>query len=56
MIEAAELGIASCITARAEETFENEIGKELLNKCGIPENITARAFVLLGCCIMQATS
>ena len=32
------------------ETFDNDIGRELLNKWGIPENFTARAFVLLGYC------
>ena len=43
-----ELRISSCITVRAEETFDNDIGRELLNKWGIPENFIARAFVLLG--------
>ncbi len=50
VLEATELGIASCITARAEETFDNDIGRELLKKWGIPENFIARAFVLLGYC------
>ncbi len=44
------LGIASCITARAEETFDNDIGRELLKKWCIPDNFIARAFVLLGYC------
>ena len=47
VLEATELGIASCITARAEETFDNDIGRERLKKWGIHENFIARAFVLL---------
>lgn len=43
-----ELGISSCIVARAEETFDNEIGTALLQEWGVPENYIARCFVLLG--------
>lgn len=50
VLEATELGISSCITARAEETFDNDIGREMLTKWGIPEGFVARAFVLLGYC------
>lgn len=50
VLQATELGIASCITARAEETFDNEMGRELLSKWNIPDNFIARAFVLLGYC------
>ena len=50
VLEATELGIASCITARAEETFDNDIGREFLKKWCIPDNFIARAFVLLGYC------
>ena len=48
VLMAAELGISSCIVARAEETFENEIGTALLREWGVPENYIARCFVLLG--------
>ena len=48
--EATELGMAFCITAIAEETFANDIGRKLLNKWDIPEGFIARAFVLLGYC------
>ena len=50
VLEAAELGIASCIVARGEETFDNEIGAALLRKWEIPEHYIARGFVLLGYC------
>lgn len=50
VLAAAELGIASCIIARGEETFDSEAGKELLQKWGIPETDTARCFVILGYC------
>ena len=50
VIEATELEISSCIIARAEETFENEVGAELLKKWNIPKNYVARCFVLLGYC------
>lgn len=47
---AAELGISSCIVARGEETFDNEIGAALLRAWNIPENYIARCFVILGYC------
>lgn len=50
VLAAAELGIASCIIARGEETFDNDAGRELLRKWGIPETDTARCFVILGYC------
>jgi len=45
-----ELGISSCIVARGEETFDNEMGTALLKEWNIPENYVARCFVLLGYC------
>ena len=50
VLEAANLGVASCIIARGEETFDNEIGRALLKEWGIPETDTARCFVILGYC------
>ena len=50
VLMAAELGIASCIVARGEETFDNEIGAALLREWNIPENYIARCFVILGYC------
>ena len=48
ILMAEELGIASCIVARGEETFDSEAGAALLREWGVPENFTARCFVLLG--------
>lgn len=50
VLMAAELGISSCIIARGEETFDNEMGTALLREWEIPSNYTARCFVLLGYC------
>ncbi len=50
VLEAASLGIASCIIARGEETFDNETGRELLKEWSIPDTDTARCFVILGYC------
>jgi nitroreductase len=50
VLMATELGIASCIIARGEETFENDFGRKLLADWGIPETYTARCFILLGYC------
>ena len=50
VLMAAELGIASCIVARGEETFDNEEGRRLLKEMGIPDNYAARCFVTLGYC------
>ena len=50
VLMATELGISSCIIARGEETFDNEIGAALLREWNIPENYIARCFVILGYC------
>ena len=50
VLMATELGISSCIIARGEETFDNEMGAALLREWKIPENYIARCFVLLGYC------
>ena len=50
VLMAAELGISSCIIARGEETFDNEIGASLLKEWDVPENYIARCFVILGYC------
>ena len=49
-LEATALGLASCIVARGEETFDSEEGRALLQTWEIPENYIARCFVLLGYC------
>ena len=48
VLAAYELGIASCIVARAEETFDNPEGQALMREWGIPEGYVPRCFVLLG--------
>jgi nitroreductase len=48
VLQATELGIASCIISRGEETFVSEDGKELLKQWEIPDNYTAICFVILG--------
>lgn len=50
VLAAAERGLASCIVARGEETFDNETGRELLRAWNVPDNYIARCFVLLGYC------
>ena len=50
VLAATELGISSCIIARAEDTFNNEYGKSLMVEWGVPENYVPRCFVLLGYC------
>jgi nitroreductase len=48
VLQATELGIASCIISRGAETFISEDGKKLLNEWEIPENYSAICFVILG--------
>ena len=50
VLMATELGLASCIVARSEETFDNQAGIAFLKGCAIPANYIARCFVLLGYC------
>jgi nitroreductase len=48
VLQATELGVASCIISRGDVTFNSEEGKELLKKWEIPQNYTAICFVVLG--------
>jgi hypothetical protein len=50
VLEATELGLASAIVARAEETFDHELGRKFLDDWGVPADYVARCFVLLGYC------
>lgn len=50
VLSATALGVSSCMVARGEETFDNEIGAVLLKEWDIPKNYVARCFVLLGYC------
>ena len=42
------LGIASCIIARAEETFDTPLGARLMREWEIPAHYRPRCFVALG--------
>lgn len=48
VLQAAELGISSCIISRGEETFLSGEGQRLLREWEIPENYSAICFVILG--------
>ena len=48
VLEATALGLASCILARGEETFDNPEGEKILQSWNIPDTMVARSFVILG--------
>lgn len=48
ILQATELGIASCIISRGEETFQSAEGKKLLREWEVPENYNCTCFVILG--------
>ena len=48
ILQATELGIASCIISRGEETFVSEEGQNLLGEWEVPKNYTCQCFVILG--------
>lgn len=48
VLEAAALGVSSCILARGEETFSNPEGERILRDWDIPDDMVARCFVILG--------
>lgn len=48
ILQATELGIASCIVSRGAETFLSPEGRQLLKAWAVPENYAAICFVILG--------
>ena len=48
VLQATELGIASCIISRGEETFDSEEGWALMKEWGVPDNYMCHGFVVLG--------
>lgn len=48
LVAASSLGIGSAIIGRAEQTFDNEYGRQLMREWNIPEDYTARCFVIPG--------
>ncbi len=48
ILQATELGIASCIISRGYETFDSEEGHALMIKWGVPKGYACQGFVILG--------
>ena len=48
ILQATELGVASCIISRGYETFENEEGRKLMKEWEVPEGYLCQCFVILG--------
>jgi nitroreductase len=48
MLAAHSLGVGSCMVARAEDTFSNEVGRRLQKEWGIDETYEAKIHVTLG--------
>ena len=48
ILQATELGIASCIISRGAETFDLEEGQSLMREWGVPEGYACQGFVILG--------
>ena len=48
VLQATELGIASCIISRGPETFASEEGKKLMKQWDVPEGYSCQGFVILG--------
>mgnify|MGYP002657712810 FL=1 len=47
LLQATELGIASCIISRGQETFASEEGRQLMKQWGVPEGYTCQVVVIL---------
>lgn len=48
VLQATELGIASCIVSRGRETFDNEAGRQIMREWNVPEGYACQGFVILG--------
>ena len=48
LLQATELGIASCIISRGEETFRSIEGRKLMREWEVPEGYSCQCFVILG--------
>ena len=48
ILQATELGIASCIISSGYETFDNEEGQKLMKEWEVPEGYTCQCFVIFG--------
>ena len=48
LLQATELGIASCIISRGYETFDSPEGRQLMEAWKVPQGYTCQGFVILG--------
>ena len=48
VLQATELGIASCMISRGYETFASEEGRKLMKEWEVPEGYSCQGFVILG--------
>ncbi|MCR5596099.1 MAG: nitroreductase family protein [Lachnospiraceae bacterium] len=48
ILQATELGIASCIISRGAETFDSDEGRRLMKEWEVPDNYVCECFVILG--------
>lgn len=48
VLQATELGIASCIISRGYETFDSVEGKRLMEEWEVPDGYACQGFVILG--------
>ena len=48
LLQATELGLASCLVSRGSETFASDRGRELMRAWGVPEGYACVCFVILG--------
>lgn len=47
-LAAYSVGIGSCLIARAEDTFDTDIGQRIQNEAGVPPDFVARVHIALG--------
>lgn len=48
ILQAMELGIASCIISRGCETFDSDEGRRLMEEWEVPDGYACQGFVILG--------
>lgn len=48
VLQATELGVASCVISRGYETFASEEGRRLMQAWEVPEGYACQGFVILG--------
>ena len=48
ILQATELGIASCIVSRGYETFDSEEGRKLMKDWKVPDGYACQGFEVLG--------